>query len=107
MPNMRECHAPLPSSDARAALRVRLRSRFGEYDLIATRLSFCIDRRLPVHPYAQSPDLANDDLGYGEEVRVPVAANRGGVLRPGTVLEIRTKTGTTTAPEPEPPPEPL
>jgi hypothetical protein len=92
---MRKCDAPIPSADARAALRVRLREQLGAYDLVSMMLSGCIDTKTPIHPYAQGPDLANDELGYGEEVSVPVAAEGAGGLVPSTVLQIRTKTGTT------------
>lgn len=91
---MRVCRAPTPSSDARAALRARLLCQGGAYDPIATHLSDCIDCKMAVHPYARGPDLANDELGYGEEVEVPIGHDRGGVLTSSLVVEIRTKTGT-------------
>jgi hypothetical protein len=45
--------------------------------------------------YAQSPDLSNDELGYGEEVRVALWHPHGPVANVTKFLARRTKTGRT------------
>lgn len=98
---LQRCKIGPSSNDARAALRVHLREHAGRFDFKAARLSRYIDRTVVSHPYARGPDLANDELGYGENVAVPVASVRGGALASGTVLEVRTKTGTIIVPDDE------